>query len=189
MTMQISKHAVKACKSLVPALLITALLSGCAGLAGSGSSNSDDLVYLWSEGNDAYALGNFEAARANYEKLIAAAPDNVLALVRLGNIDYRLGDLAGARDYYQRALKIEPRQPQVHYNLAMVELSVARRHLGNYITASDIPAAGSPVSELIIAIDRFGGMSDAVTQISSTDSPQAQAPGDAVAPTTDDTLR
>lgn len=188
--MQISKHAVKACKSLVPTLLISALLSGCAGLAGPGGSGSNaDLVNLWSEGNDAYSIGNFEAARANYEKLVAAAPDNVLALVRLGNIDYRLGDLAGARDYYQRALKIEPRQPQVHYNLAMVELSVARRHLGNYITASELSAAGSPVSDLITAIDRFGGMSDAVTQVSSASTLQAQAPGETVAPATGDTQR
>ncbi|HET8790139.1 MAG TPA: tetratricopeptide repeat protein [Modicisalibacter sp.] len=187
--MRISKPEVSTGKSLVPALLITALLSGCAGLAGPGSVKSANLVHLWSEGNDAYTLGNFEAARANYEKLIAAAPDNVLALVRLGNIDYRLGDLAGARDYYQRALKIEPRQPQVHYNLAMVELSVARRHLGNYITASDLSAAGSPVSDLITAIDRFGGMSDAVTQVSQTNSLQAQAPVEPLAPVTSDTQR
>lgn len=189
MIMRISKLEVNAGKSLVPAVLITVLLSGCAGLTGPDSGNSADLVHLWSEGNDAYALGNFEAARANYEKLVATAPDNVLALVRLGNIDYRLGDLAGARGYYQRALKIEPRQPQVHYNLAMVELSVARRHLGRFMEASETTLVDSPIDELITAIDRFGGMSDAVTQVSSTDSPQAQAPGDAVAPTTDDTLR
>lgn len=176
MTTPISRTGAKTSAALALALLCVTLLSACASLARPGGLGGDvDLVRLWSEANDAYVIGNYEAARTHYEKLVKAAPENVLALVRLGNIDYRMGDLAGARSHYQQALRVEPRQPQVHYNLAMVELSIARRHLGAYLTASDAPAAGLPVSELMTAIDRFAGMSDAVTQ-GSTDMPSGAPP-------------
>ncbi len=48
------------------------------------------------EGNEAFARGDYDAAREAYKKVIELAPNNVVGSVNLGVVEYRAGNLADA---------------------------------------------------------------------------------------------
>ncbi len=47
-------------------------------------------------GNEAFALGDYDAAREAYKKVIELAPNNVVGSVNLGVVEYRAGNLEAA---------------------------------------------------------------------------------------------
>jgi len=62
--------------------------------------------------------GRLSEAREKYEKILAAAPDHMEALVNLGNILYLSGHETAAASRYLQALGINPDNVEANYNLA-----------------------------------------------------------------------
>jgi cytochrome c-type biogenesis protein CcmH/NrfG len=62
---------------------------------------------------------------AGLEKMVAANPGNIEALVRLGNDYFDAGKYQKAEDVYQKALKIQPRNTNV-----LTDLGVSFRKMG-----------------------------------------------------------
>lgn len=147
---------------------ILALMAGCAHLGGESSSlggldgSGNDLTVTLDKANREYQHGRLDLALQDYQELLSRVPNNALVLLQLGNIDYRVGNMDGARQMYQKSLESKPKQPEVQFNLAMVELGLAQRHLKTY---SDMVDAVNPtVTRLMTAIDDFAAESAALTQ-------------------------
>lgn len=164
---QIRSRCSKAHIGLVVAAPLV-LMSGCAhlgvgsgGLGGMGSSRGD-LTTTLEQANREYEQGRLDLARRDYEALRNKVPDNALVLLQLGNIDYRVGNMDGAREMYEKSLQAEPKQPEVQFNLAMVELGLAQKHLRTYNSMSD--QTNPEITKLMSAIDDFAHASATLTK-------------------------
>lgn len=76
-------------------------------------------------GLDAFAQGDFEAARGHFEAALVARPASALVLGALGLARMKAGDLAGARQALERAEALGP-SSEVAYHRGLVELSAER---------------------------------------------------------------
>jgi tetratricopeptide (TPR) repeat protein len=79
------------------------------------SEVSEELFFQALEDEDA---GRLPEAREKYEKLLAAVPDHVDALVNLGTILFLAGHETAAASRYLQALAINPDHAEANYNLA-----------------------------------------------------------------------
>ncbi len=57
------------------------------------------------EGNDAFAKGDYQAARHAYRKVLELAPDNLVGLVNLGLVEFRAGNAAEAEKLLKQAVQ------------------------------------------------------------------------------------
>jgi tetratricopeptide (TPR) repeat protein len=81
------------------------------------------------------------SAKATFEKLLAANPNNIDAIYWLGQTDIAMKDLAGARQVYEKALSTNGNAPLLLVGLGNVELlegksNEARQHFETAITLS-----------------------------------------------------
>jgi tetratricopeptide (TPR) repeat protein len=76
---------------------------------------SEELFFLALEDEDA---GRLSEAREKYERLLAAVPDHVDALVNLGTILFLGGQETEAAGRYLQALALNPDHAEANYNLA-----------------------------------------------------------------------
>ena len=60
------------------------------------------------EGVRAFAKGELEPARKNFQKLLESAPDNVFVLTNLGAAEYRLKKYDDAEKHLKRAVRLQP---------------------------------------------------------------------------------
>jgi tetratricopeptide (TPR) repeat protein len=67
---------------------------------------------------------NFPAALSNFEKLIAASPENAAAYHMAGKCKEGVGDLDRAREYYEKSLKYKPDDYTVKNDLARVNAKI-----------------------------------------------------------------
>jgi tetratricopeptide (TPR) repeat protein len=74
----------------------------------------------YTEGNQAYAAGHFDAAKKLYESVVASGTYSANLFLNLGNADYRLGEPGSAMLNYERALALEPQHPEAKANLAFL---------------------------------------------------------------------
>ena len=70
--------------------------------------------------NRLYDGGNFEGARAAYQKLVDAGSYSASLFYNLGNADYRLGKKGDAFVAYERALTLAPGNPEARANLNLL---------------------------------------------------------------------
>jgi tetratricopeptide (TPR) repeat protein len=75
----------------------------------------EELFFQALEDEDA---GRLHEAREKYEKVLAAVPDHVDALVNLGTILFLSGHETAAVTRYLQALGLNPDHPEANYNLA-----------------------------------------------------------------------
>jgi len=75
---------------------------------------------VFAAGNAAYEAGDFDAAVAEYLRLVAQGAVHRDLYYNLGNAYYRSGDLGRAVLYYERALRLTPRDDDVQANLSVV---------------------------------------------------------------------
>lgn len=80
------------------------------------------MAVLTQEGMTAFQRGNFEGARDAFRRVLAAEPNNLLALVNLGAAESRLGRAAEAENLLKRSLQIKVDNPTAWLNLAIVYL-------------------------------------------------------------------
>lgn len=70
----------------------------------------------------AFSRGDFAAAAARLEALLAREPDHFEARLALGLAYYRLGDAARAIAEGHKAEQLQPGEPRVHTNLSLFYL-------------------------------------------------------------------
>jgi tetratricopeptide (TPR) repeat protein len=78
------------------------------------------------EGYDLVVAGKIEEATALANAVLADDPKNTGALNVLGLARYKSRDLKGAAEYFEKALEIDPRHPEVHFNLGNVYQAMKR---------------------------------------------------------------
>lgn len=67
---------------------------------------------------------NYPAALTNFEKLIAASPENAMAYHMAGKCKEQLAELDKAREYYEKALKRAPDDPTIKTDLARINVKI-----------------------------------------------------------------
>ncbi len=123
---------------------ILLLLGGCA-------ASSDVLLRKNEQAEQSYAAGHLAAARSLYTELLRASPDNPKLWARLGNCNALLGHPHQAALDYTRALHLQPQQPVVRYNLAVLRIKEARAQLIALTAAPDLPPALSAAATRLLA--------------------------------------
>jgi tetratricopeptide (TPR) repeat protein len=103
-----------------------------------------------------YQSGRLDAARKQYEALLAANPKHAIAHVRLGAIAYRQGDSRTARSQFEQAARIDPANGQAKYNLAMLSLNEARQYLQDYVAVAPLAGNRQSVLSLLSQLNEFG---------------------------------
>ena len=85
---------------------------------------ADDAAYCraaWDEGNRAYIDGDYEKAAACYVSIAERGRYSMKLYYNLANAYFKRGETARAVLYYNRALKLDPSNDDVRYNLAIAE--------------------------------------------------------------------
>jgi cytochrome c-type biogenesis protein CcmH/NrfG len=138
--------------SVVAACLMVAL-GGCAS---SPQRQQTQLRQLARQADENYQAGKFDRAREQYEAVVAANPKFVPGHIRLGVIAYRDGDLKQAQARFELANRLDPRNPQAQFNLAMLHLNQASLLLNDYVDGSTTPASRQQVRALLAQLQAFG---------------------------------
>ncbi len=102
--------------------------------------DAEDVKRLEIEAANFYQAGNYVQARAHYESILSAQPNNTEVAYRLGNIAFREGRWQDAQNFYQQVIAQEPNHSRAQYNLAMTYLSLSEQHL-KYYAATAAPDA------------------------------------------------
>jgi tetratricopeptide (TPR) repeat protein len=102
------------------------------GVEDSKSGLPRSVEHLAKEGALASAGKDWEKARDAYQRMVAAAPDNALALSNLGIVEYRLKDYQNAATHLEQSVKINPHISQnwltlglSHYYLKQFNLAIS----------------------------------------------------------------
>ncbi|NNE37734.1 MAG: tetratricopeptide repeat protein, partial [Gammaproteobacteria bacterium] len=101
------------------------LLSACATLdqpAPEQVNKTQDSIATAAMADAAYLRSDWEASERLYIKLIEAAPDNAMFWYRLGNIYSSTNRNNAAVIAYNESLKFNPADPDVWFNLGIVQL-------------------------------------------------------------------
>ncbi len=75
-------------------------------------------------GNEMYQQGKYIEAVEKYQSAIETGYTSPELYYNLGNSYYKLGDIGHSILYYEKALKIQPHDPDVAYNLEIAQLQV-----------------------------------------------------------------
>lgn len=105
--------------------------------------------------------GDFEAARAEFDRCLEVDPKHYRAVTNLGNAALEAGDLDGAIAFYQRAINLNGDFPNAHHNLG-----VAWRKKGNIAKSISALKAGQRAQqrfEQAEAREQLGKMTRRVT--------------------------
>lgn len=135
-------------------LLSLVLLNACASSPTQVSAPRGDGVLLASA-EQAYQRGDLATAQAQFEAVIAQAPQEVDARFRLGNIALRQGEFGAARGHYQQVLKQQPQHAKAHYNLALVNLLEAEQHFQFHTATAGEGGEQTRLFQLMEAIGDF----------------------------------
>ncbi|MDE6046255.1 MAG: tetratricopeptide repeat protein [Alistipes sp.] len=76
---------------------------------------------LWDQANTAYINGDFRAAAAAYERLLADGAVSAKLYYNLANACFKSDRLSEAILYYRRALRLAPGSEDIRYNLSVAE--------------------------------------------------------------------
>lgn len=90
-------------------------------ILGVSTAIADDLAHgqtLFVQGNDAYAAGEFEKAIESYEAASAHGVSDALYF-NLGNAYFKTDQIGPAILNYERALKMNPSDTDINYNLSL----------------------------------------------------------------------
>lgn len=130
------------------------LLSGCVSL-GSRENNADVQAEKIKVAEQSYSDGNFDAAEKLFKEIERDGFGNAPVLYRLGNLYYRKGDVGKAAAYFESVIKIDPRNPKAHFNLATIRLMQAEEHFKYYVATVDPKTEIDRLSTLIGAIEEY----------------------------------
>jgi Tfp pilus assembly protein PilF len=144
-------------KGVIGVACVLAVLGGCTS---SPQRQRTELVQLARQADQNYSNGKFDQAKKQYETIVAANPKFVPGQIRLGVISYREGDAKGAQTRFESALRLDPRNSQAKYNLAMLHLNEVTVLLDAYVDTSPPAANRQQVAALLGHLREFGGRQD-----------------------------
>ena len=128
-------------------LMVLCLLTACAttNQTGPGSATSiANSLATATMAHDAYSRSDWEESERLYVKLVEISPDNPLFWYRLGNIYTSMNRINAAIIAYSQSLKSDPTNPNVWFNLGMMQLKQST-YTFNQMQAQDLPE--SPLNE------------------------------------------
>lgn len=131
--------------------LVCFALAACA--VGPGVPGTADA--LRAESDRAYESGQWQAARAGYEKLVMRNPNDIELWLRLANIDQREQRWESAQEKYVKVIGMSPRNRPAHYNLAVLHLTQAEQHFQYFSALGDPGAQPEHLTALLAAISDF----------------------------------
>lgn len=134
--------------STVPLLVV---LGGCAGLSEHNGDRSNTELTA----GQAYASGQWQAARKGYRDALSRDPDNAELLLRLANIDQHEHKWGEAQLNYLRVIQLAPRDRRAHYNLAVLHLRRAEQYFQYYVALTEAGAESPRLLALLAAIGTF----------------------------------
>jgi tetratricopeptide (TPR) repeat protein len=106
---------------------LAALDSGCASAASRQHATIPaDQLAAAREAKEHFERGNYRDAEAIYERILAAAPNNLYILTNLGVVRFRSGKLKLAEAAFQQAIAIAPNDAFSHCTLGIVYYSQNR---------------------------------------------------------------
>src|SRR5687767_8758548 len=79
---------------------------------------------LFEAGNRAYETGDFAAALALYEQLLAQGLGSAELFYNLANTHYKLGTLGQARLWYERSLLTKPGDDDARHNVNLIRAKI-----------------------------------------------------------------
>lgn len=147
-------------------LLIISLVAGCASFGDKGARVKQELAQmeklsgLLEVGEKLYKNGQLTMAAEHFDDVLLIESDNLAALYRLGNISFRHQELDRAANYFGAVIELNPRHARAHYNVAVIDLMKAQRHLQLYVATADPSADLQKVRKILAEINTFA-MNDA----------------------------
>ncbi len=97
-------------------LALTLLFLSASSLQAENSLNS-----FFYEGNRLYSEGKYKEATEQYEFLLQKEKESPALYYNLGNSHYKMGEKGKALVAYKRALRLNPRDQELRYNLRLVQ--------------------------------------------------------------------
>jgi tetratricopeptide (TPR) repeat protein len=108
------------CKTNIKSLFTFLLLM-------AGLLPAQDPKSLFQQANQVYQQQDFEKAALLYKQIISQGYESKDVYYNLGNCYYRLNQVGQSVLYYEKALKLDPQDVDVRYNLELVNLKVIDR--------------------------------------------------------------
>ncbi len=93
----------------------------------ASAAMGDEAEALFIRANDLYQKGDYASALAEYEKIHQLGYQSWELLYNMGNACYKQGQIGRAILFYERAKKLNPKQEDVNFNLALANLAVVDR--------------------------------------------------------------
>lgn len=103
--------------------LLNVISSGNSALSFAYSIDPTSLPICWYTGNAQASLGNFEAARRDFQAAYKLSPFNRNVLNDLGSSYVFTNDVIAAKSYYEEAARISPRFDEPKLNLAAMYIN------------------------------------------------------------------
>lgn len=83
---------------------------------------ADEKGELWAKANDAYSMGQYETALADYRQIEDAGFESYKLYYNMGNAYYKTDNMGKAILYYEKALKLNPAGKDAMNNLQIAKL-------------------------------------------------------------------
>lgn len=91
------------------------------------AKDPNDVEAINNRGLNKFALGDYTAARNDYNKVLSINPRHAKAINNLGFLKFRLGDVAAAMADYEKALSINPRLAKAYNNRGVARYSLGEK--------------------------------------------------------------
>lgn len=108
-------------KNLIYLLSLLMMITGFTILPAQSPSS------LFQQASEAYQNQQFQQAAELYKQILSQGYENKAVYYNLGNCYYRLNEIGQAILYYEKALKLDPNDADVKYNLGLAGLKLVDR--------------------------------------------------------------
>jgi hypothetical protein len=88
---------------------------------------AQDPETLFLKANEYYQNEKFEEAAVLYQQILSQGFESQEVYYNLGNCYYRVNDVGQSILYYEKALRLDPNDPDIRYNLELANLKVIDR--------------------------------------------------------------
>lgn len=132
----------------------------CVALAGCQSAALKEVDYpqlqgLVAQGEQAYKSGNMDDAKRLFKEASRIDPALEQPLYRLGNIYFREKDLKQSAAYFSKVVLINPKNSRAHYNLGVIHLMFAEKHMKYFSATAPRQLDISKVNSLLGNLTEF----------------------------------